>query len=777
MTKNREEWEFIFEQLSIELARQNPISVTAVKEELQGIDLLGWTEKQLLKGAISVTKVFRNRSQFGRLRAALLMGLTVAGSKFLTQIERAQVFLDEDTSSAKFTEFLKSFRAEIANTNDRDWLLLCRRLSTYISFRELISVISKPHTEILSMLRIQPRDAIQKVLSLANLAFLHTYFDFPIDPWLSRWFQYLGAVEEIASIASILVAIANEYRPLDSYDLVPPMGAELASPDIRRLMEYGKTKMLCHEAAKDLSFFGYELEKIGSQLSHAVFYLKPPSPNFEYGRRLGFIRSEIGLSRAQFAANTKDQASRFSISTAAQVFASKFRQQLQDIRDDHTPLRRLRIVHHIGPKMFEMISRIWFYEDQGAIERSVQDFLTPFASRNGKKVQLTNTLDLETFVNLSRYFQFLCLVDIHLLRPFASTDHILLANSLIRVAKKSDHVELLTAAGISREQAEEFFRLVNADVKKLGYYDLQYKPFLLIAQATIDETTSPPEIVHLPGVVSTANFFRNVQVANQIRIVENAELFVDVVATILNTRFARVSKNRSVKSAAGATDIDVAVLAGKVLFIFECKHSVPPTNPHEMRDVWEDIEKAAKQLRTALAALSTPVRLSAYLKGWFPNISADEVKDIQIVPCILCSHRIFAGVDHEGFPIRDFSSLTKLIEDGVVGMGTVINDESVMVQYRVAGPDGFTSEDLADYLSSGSKFFQMFRKFMIPYCKIQRLGSLTLARETYLYSVDLEEWCDLMENLGCSRLPDARRQWKPPWSFEELQSAGHNDAK
>lgn len=777
MPRDRKEWEFIFEALSTNLAPQSPLNVMVVEEKLQNIDLSEWTEKQLLKGSVGITRKYRLRGQFGRLRAAVLVGTTICGAAFITQVERAQVLLDEDVWSKKFTSFLESLRSEVSNSTSNDWLLLSRRLDSYISFRQLAEFVRKSEAGILPMLRIQPRHAIHKVLSLANLAFLHAYFEFEIDPSLRKWFQELGPPEDVASIASILVALANEHRALDSFDLAPPMGSELATPEVRTLMEYGKAKMLCHETAKDISFFGYKLEKAESKSDRVVFCVRPPSLNFEYGRRLGFIRSEIGLSKARFAVNTKEQVSRFSLSAAAEAFASKYRHQLQDIRDDHTPFRRVRIVYRISSKMFERISQTWFYEDEGDIERSSQEFLTPIASRNGQEIRLTDKLDLKTFVNIYRYFQFLCLVDIHVLRPFATSDRTMLSNSLIRVARQSDGVELLTAAGISREQAEEFLELVSADTRKLGYYDVQYTPFLRICQATIGEITSPPEIVHLSGIVSTANFFRNVQVANQIRLEENAELFVDAVAQILKTRFDRVCTNRRVKGSAGKTDIDVVVLSGKTLFVFECKHSVPPTNPHEMRDIWEDIEKAAKQLRTAVSALSSPERLTAYLRGWFPDLSRDDIRDIRIAPCILCSHRIFAGVDHEGIVIRDFSSFAKLVEDGTIGMGTVVGDESIIVQYRIVGADGFTEEDLADYLSAGARFFQMFRPFMIPFSSLQRLGSLTIARETYFYSVDLEEWCDCMEGLGCSRLPDDRRQWKPPWKVEEILSADKGDTE
>jgi hypothetical protein len=394
MGRQREDWAFVFAELSSSLASNNPLTSTAVDERLRLIDLSGRTEKQLLKGVLRVTLNYRNRGQLGRLRAAILLGTTICGSIFITEIERSQVFLGPETLSKKFASFLSSLRSETIESANRNWHSLTRRLDTYFSFWQLEEQIARPEVRILPMLRLQPRHAIQKVLSLANLAFLHTYFEFEIDSSLKEWFEELGSPEDIASIASILVALANDYHPLDSYDLAPPMGSDLATPDVRTLMEYGKAMMLRHELAKDISFFGYELETIEPSPHQVVFRVRPPSSEFEYGKRLGFIRSEIGLSKARLAANTKEQVSRFSFSAAAEVFATRFRHTLQDVRDDHTPIRRVRIVYRTGPKMFEAISRIGFYEDEGEIERFSQDFLVPMISRKGEKIRLTDKLFL-----------------------------------------------------------------------------------------------------------------------------------------------------------------------------------------------------------------------------------------------------------------------------------------------------------------------------------------------------------------------------------------------
>lgn len=211
------------------------------------------------------------------------------------------------------------------------------------------------------------------------------------------------------------------------------------------------------------------------------------------------------------------------------------------------------------------------------------------------------------------------------------------------------------------------------------------------------------------------------------------------------------------------------VLEDKRLYLFECKHSVPPAGSHEMRDIWEDIEKAVRQLNSALRVLGDPKRLHNYLTGWFPGLTSADTRDLQIITCVMCSHRIFAGMTYEGIPIRDFSSLAKLTQDGFVGMGNISeNGELLLHRYRLTKNDKFSRDDLEDYLSPDSRFFKLFKPFLYPVTRIVRCDAATVARETYVYEVDTEEWVANVDSLGLPRLADETREWKRPWSGADL---------
>jgi hypothetical protein len=81
--------------------------------------------------------------------------------------------------------------------------------------------------------------------------------------------------------------------------------------------------------------------------------------------------------------------------------------------------------------------------------------------------------------------------------------------------------------GVTEEQAREFIRLVSADVHRLGYLDLQYRPFLRIAVTRIAKKgiVTPPEVVYVPALLCVSNILRNVQSANKLRLKANANAF------------------------------------------------------------------------------------------------------------------------------------------------------------------------------------------------------------------------------------------------------------
>jgi hypothetical protein len=215
-----------------------------------------------------------------------------------------------------------------------------------------------------------------------------------------------------------------------------------------------------------------------------------------------------------------------------------------------------------------------------------------------------------------------------------------------------------------------------------------------------------------------------------------------------------VKTNAAIKDGATRTDIDIVALSDNTLYLFECKHSITPTGPHEMRDLWRDIQKGISQLEVALAILS--VRLADYLAGWFPGTARDMARHVRIRPVVLCSHRVFSGLTLRGIPVRDYASLGHVLGDGIVRTGTPKDDKTVeVIRYRLRAAEDPSPADLDNYLGGQSTFFRMFEPFMRPYTAIDYVrDKVILAQESFVYQLNDEAWQANLESLGAHRLPD-----------------------
>lgn len=753
------------------LARVNPLTPEIIAGSLAVQPLVESDRKRTLKALVSALTGFRVRGNLGKFRAALFLGVTLLGDEFLQQAERAGCLLANSVSPQPFGKFLAELATEVSNVKGPTWAALECRLASYINFQRLMESLARRKSDVSPFLRDRPRRLVKLALVLTEFAFLRHHFEFEVPKGYSALIDELGTPEEIASITSLLVVLANEHHPLESLDFALPTAAGLKMDDLRDLMVYGKGMLQQFEIGKYLSLFGYELEDIAD----TTFVLRPPSAEFEYFLRLGFIRSETNVGAVRADVESKHKGVVLSLRVAAERFAAAHRDRLTEIHNENTDWSRLRVNMPMIPALYREIRDGVFYEDVIVDEQLSTEFLLPLRYVDEEETSLTEHLDLKTFRGAWRYFEFFSLVDLALRRPFSQTNPTALLNSMLRVMEEGAATDFVAGLGLTREQAREFVMLISTDTReKTGYLDLQYRPALRIAQTwnPKDRRPTPPEVVFLPAVLATSNVARNLQAGNKLRFALNADSFVEMVSRTLKSHFPRIETNRPVKGPNGITDIDVVLLDGDTLFLFECKHSLPPTGPHELRDIWEDIEKAARQLENAGRILADPARRHSYLTGWFPGLKVRDTSDLKITACVLSSHRIFSGLHYRGFPIRDFGSLQRLCDGGIIGMGGAMGqeDEIIMRQYRILQGETLSGTDLRDYCSERPRFFEMFRPFMSPLSRIERLDGVTVARETFVYQLELSDWAEHMEWLGCTRELDRHVKLKPSSAGEAADS-------
>ena len=712
-----------------------------------------------MKATIRLAEDFRRLGQLGRLRASLLIGVALADHNFLRVAEKAGLLMGDNQPPRKFHRFLTEFRREVGATHEPRWSSLHQRLNTYEVYQQFL--IATAHHEVAArqVLTVRPRHVIKQLLALAGVSFLHGYFQMDVPPEVEDLVGEFDSPEELAGVVSLLVALANAVRPIDSWDLASPAIDPVNSGNLAVLLSAGRVLVQRRAVGKYISLFGYHFERGGK--GQTAYYLRPWFADFERTLRLGYIRSEVASQQALVP--DEGVPSIPALADIARMLVTKGADRIQEIRDPGTRFRRVRTNFPLIPELYSFLMEHGFHEDRAYLDRLEQDFLLPEAD---SPIPLTPSVTIREFLQMWRIVQFFCLVDIAAIRSYSTADQTIFLNSAVRITKEDEILEVLATAGADRIRAREFLGLVTAEVGRLGHFDMQYWPFLRIAPGRSGGDVAR-EIVHVPAITATANIFRNLQVANQTRLQDLPDLFVDVVARMLRTRFGCVITNRRIQTPTGNTDIDVIVLESEHLYLFECKHSVFPTEPHEVRDVWEDVEKGVRQLHVASEAFEDRRKLRDYLAGWFPGRRLDT-KRLVIHLCVLNSHRFFSGMDFKGIPVRDYSSLSRLVDSGVVDMGSREGDGVAMRRVRVTDDGGFSREDLDNYLGATSKFFTAYLAFMNPVSRIERLGRITLARETYVYEIALDEWLAHMEAVGAKRLPDQHQKLSAPARIDEV---------
>jgi hypothetical protein len=731
--------------------------------------LSGTGTKSFTKNLISLSRIYRTRGQLGRLRACIFVGAVLCGKRFITKAEREALLLPTESSTRKFRRFLFQFHAEIGVGEEDDVQLLRHRLESYIAYDQFKAALDPSLSKGEAVLQERPRYAIKSVLALTHLHFLCEKLHFPFGLDLSEFFDQFDSPEDMASAASILVASANDIHTLDSLDFALPFSEEIASDEIRSVITCGNTLSVQLETAKLISLFGYNL----SQKEPGLFYLSPPSTEFEYAWRLGLMRAEIGASNISVFEKNQEFPAGASIIFAAKMFVDALGDKLGKVLGAGTLFERIPLNIPIIPTVYQKMIGTTFVEDIQYREVLSQDFLLPL-DLESEEFELTEHLNIGTFYEIWQFFRLMAAVDVLILWQHSESTPRAVLNSLVRVYKEEEIFSLIEGLGFTEQQIREFFELISADVRDLGYFDIQYRPFLRIAANRFvkgDEVLeSPAEMVGPPGLVLLSNILRNLQTSNRLRFRANADAFVEIVARMLKTKFDKVEENRRLQLDQRVTDVDVVLCEGTTLYLIECKHSVPGASIHEMRDVWEDIERAAEQLAVAMTILNEPHKRQDYLAGWFPGTKIDDTAGIRIQPCILSSHREFSGLEYEGIPVRDFSSLSLLFGDASVGMGSLDENGTVnMYRYKIIKDGGPTQADLDNYLSAEASYFKTYEPFMQPVTRIKSLaeGKVRLASETFRLELELGQWMEHLDQLGFEKEPVERKELKRPFDFAQ----------
>jgi hypothetical protein len=282
---------------------------------------------------------------------------------------------------------------------------------------------------------------------------------------------------------------------------------------------------------------------------------------------------------------------------------------------------------------------------------------------------------------------------------------------------------MLGYTGIASTSIEAFIDLLSAPKSGSGYIDLQYTPLV----------RDRGNLMLLPGLIVTSAALRNTLASARKRVSTAGEAFSAAIADLLREVFGTaITTSRRVRSNhLGETDVDVASFIDETLYLWECKHSLPPTSPHEARDVWRDIERATEQLLLAQTILSADPGLHNRLQSWFTTVPPEQIRVKRVVLVVMTSTRMWSGMSVAGIPVRDVHSLQRMLRGDRFGVPTRGEQEWEFERFGLPVSQPLGRAELDDYLAPIGRYWSLRRSWNAPATLLlARVGKTTLAHTT-----------------------------------------------
>lgn len=266
----------------------------------------------------------------------------------------------------------------------------------------------------------------------------------------------------------------------------------------------------------------------------------------------------------------------------------------------------------------------------------------------------------------------------------------------------------------TKYKIDDFLDIVTWDPEQGKIFDLQYQSFLFSGNYYIIPV----------NVFVNSNTIRNIFASGYK--LNNTQIFddgkYDPISESLEKSF-QCQGFRTIKkinySFRTCGEIDFLAYKEDFLFIAECKNSLLPTNIYELRNIYDSLNKANKQLNLVLDALkdsNTRKEISSKIRYDLKNIK-------RIRTAIITNNRIFIGLSFWNHPVRSVHEITNFLEKG--------NVEKNDGEYSLWENDTFTINDLVNYLSDNNPFIRLFYESMEPRKLEYHFNNLQVSFETY----------------------------------------------
>ena len=408
------------------------------------------------------------------------------------------------------------------------------------------------------------------------------------------------------------------------------------------------------EAEVMIDAFDYRCQRSGRSLR-----LKAPYPRMEISIRFGFIQQEQASLRTSFDRAEATQRSQTSILKVADDFFDRFQDEIVNILE--RPIRRYVFALPDAPKFTSFFSHDGlFVEESLFLNAILKSELATWEELKSFKVR--EDLTVFDLLKVNRLFTFLAHVTRKRLKTALEDEPGLACRSLVPVFD-DDKFSTILGWCLPQEKIETMLNVLSWTPGTASVIDLQYKPLL----RGTSHYLSPLNLT------ATMNWYRNLAYTQKERVIQWADEdgASRDLAEAMRDVCGHVEKTFETTLGGQKIEIDVICRFEDHLFIFECKHALPPCNMFELRTSYDHMKKAAKSLTRVRELLKRrDLEQELYKRlGWNCQPSLD------MVTCIVSCNGMFPALSLEDHPIRRFWELTNMIDSGDVRFGVVNVEE------------------------------------------------------------------------------------------------------
>jgi hypothetical protein len=672
------------------------------------------------KQAISLAIEDFGSSHSSRVAAAIAIGVA-SNATSLRSFERKGLFFrltGGRSTSRKVVERLMNAAADPTRIHPT----LAARLQSYKHLHDLAAASDSRFRWYRAYLRKRPPGTLKALLAAVEVRFFEGVADVTNlserlpTPARARHAEYF------AEVASMIFAEALEVTPFAPIELDQSIANVWKDEDFVRLLHVATLRHELRRVAKLISALGYQLERPTA----TTFVLSHADPTFDQARQLSTI---VHMARRQLRALEPGPPA----VSVHDFMAATERVEGMAMKLHFEPYERF-VFQIPGADVWPSgVLDGLLSEDVSQLRDDTYEFI--LGNLDPAHVQLTEALSLQTYVKLYHRLRAFTLMQSGMLARQVQTAPDAVANSLVIVSQEKDLEDAL--GGLD----SDFLETISWAGSNDGHLDLQYAPILRLAG----------HFVVCPRLLMGSSPFRNVLARYGTRFEGTGDQFVDEVAALLKSRFEHVAIEKGVSRNGQQTDADVAVYHEGILFLFECKYSLPSASGHEDSDHWSDVQTGVTQLCKLVAMLREDPGLKQRLRSWFPDARIAPPSSIEFRPCVLASNRTLSGWQLDGVPIRHFFGLKSVIREGKVRAHERSAAGTVTHSWSFWKSQDFCVEDLEDYLSEQSRLVAINRIFCSEIGRVNYQDKeLTLAERTTAVAIPnhMQQFTETYGNAG-----------------------------